>query len=450
MQESLNLPEGHEMCWNSVKLLRAILGSVPGIVLLTTAVSQATDALPVNLPVDPWHLTARPWAPVSVSPSDDLDRIESECRYWLKQQNSSGAIIDPYTKTEVEYTTPYYAAAVATLLNAGRITTSDPLYASGVLAMNHSISTITSAGRVNFFLPALTESLSLFKSAVSTAQYNTWFGEMSNVFPDQGSGNNWEDYYMKGIWQQAKLGLISTSTATTIIENTWTGSQQARIGPTRWNLYHDLTSDPDSLAVEGVGRGNLLALVADGYNGPSAAAIKSDVLEGSLTALLMQGPSGQAPTGGRTSDHVWVSAANQDNEQTLAALAEQSGNIWLAGQYENAAALSFESMNPYLRSDSTYGGTFYVTTNQFDPSLRVGYQTASQYSNYNAAIMFATAEAYNTAVSAPAIAQNPAPTDIGGYAFATDASSTTANGFSTAFANAGRNGDGDRSSRRYH
>ncbi|HVR83551.1 MAG TPA: hypothetical protein VMU54_04520, partial [Planctomycetota bacterium] len=74
-------------------------------------------------------------------------------------------------------------------------------------------------------------------------------------------------------------------------------------------------------------------------------------------------------------------------------------------------------------------GSFYVTKNKFDPALRVGYQTASQYSNYNGSILYHTAEAHHARRSE--IPENPAPVEIGGYAFATDAS------FSAAFANAG-------------
>jgi hypothetical protein len=431
--------------WRDLKM-RALLSVKSivialGIVLLVSARLRAADALPSNLPIDPWHLTARPWTPVNVSPSDLLDRIENECRFWVQHQASSGAILDPYdNNAEVEYTTPYYTMAVATLLNAGRITTSDPLYASAISAMNHSIADIESSGRSNFFLPAITDALPLFKSMVSASQYNTWNSELSSVFADDAgtNTNNWETYYMKGVWQQAKLGEISTATATSTIESYWTTTQKSRINSSRWNLYHDNSSTPDSLAVEAVGRGNLLALVAEGYNGASAATIKADVLQGSLTALLMQDPSGQGPTGGRTDDHVWGDAGNQDNEQTLALLAQQSGNTWLAGQYQNAALLSFQSASRWARTDSTYGGSFYVTKNQFNPSLRAGYQTASQYSNYNAALMMDTAEAYNTMASAAPITQNPAPTLIGGYAFATDASSSSPNtGFSAAFANAG-------------
>ena len=53
-----------------------------------------------------------------------------------------------------------------------------------------------------------------------------------------------------------------------------------------------------------------------------------------------------------------------------------------------------------------------------DPARRVGYQPASNYGNYNGAVMLHLAEAYLSRKTD--IAERPAPVEIGGYAFATD------------------------------
>ena len=67
--------------------------------------------------------------------------------------------------------------------------------------------------------------------------------------------------------------------------------------------------------------------------------------------------------------------------------------------------------------------------NFFDPKLRVGYQLASEYSNYNGSLMYHLAEAFH--VRRSAIAEQAAPVEIGGYGFALDKE------FAAAFANAG-------------
>jgi hypothetical protein len=59
----------------------------------------------------------------------------------------------------------------------------------------------------------------------------------------------------------------------------------------------------------------------------------------------------------------------------------------LAGQYRHAAMLSFQGIQRWRRSDGEWTGSFFVTKNHFDPRQRVGYQPASQYSNYNGSLM---------------------------------------------------------------
>ena len=91
--------------------------------------------------------------------------------------------------------------------------------------------------------------------------------------------------------------------------------------------------------------------------------------------------------------------------------------------------LSFQNIDRWRRTDGAWAGSYFVTKNRFDPALRVGYQDASQYSNYNGSLMFHLAEAFH--LRASAIEEHPAPAEIGGYAVATDAE------FASVFANAG-------------
>jgi hypothetical protein len=91
--------------------------------------------------------------------------------------------------------------------------------------------------------------------------------------------------------------------------------------------------------------------------------------------------------------------------------------------------LSFNSIQRWLRDDGEWAGSFYVTKNHLDPALRVGYQPASQYSNYNATIAYHLAEAYHVRQSE--IPERPAPCEIGGYIIQTDSA------FGSLVANAG-------------
>src|SRR5690606_16703681 len=51
-----------------------------------------------------------------------------------------------------------------------------------------------------------------------------------------------------------------------------------------------------------------------------------------------------------------------------------------------AAALAFDSIARWQRSDPPYEGIYSITKNHFDPAMRVGYQPASQLSNYTATV----------------------------------------------------------------
>src|SRR5205823_6837045 len=67
--------------------------------------------------------------------------------------------------------------------------------------------------------------------------------------------------------------------------------------------------------------------------------------------------------------------------------------------------------------------------NHFNPAERVGYQTASNITNYNGAIMLHLAEAYLARKSE--IPEEPTPSELGGYTRTTDPK------FASAVANAG-------------
>jgi len=45
-----------------------------------------------------YHLTARPWKPLNTSQERYLDAIEGICRFSIRHQDASGAIIDPILK----------------------------------------------------------------------------------------------------------------------------------------------------------------------------------------------------------------------------------------------------------------------------------------------------------------------------------------------------------------
>jgi hypothetical protein len=402
-----------------------------GIALICAAAFGA-DAPPVIR--TEFHLTVRPWQPLNIEREKYLDAIEGLCRFSIQHQNADGAIIDPFLKREHQYATPYFAYAVGTLTAAGR---ARDLLANGVRAMEHSTANFAGGRDAipdqhgEFFIPALTESVELYARQVPAETLQRWRERLKRPWREivRGSINNWETYKMKGEWLRFTSGLVSREDAVAAIEEAWNVRQRDRFTGDPWWLYHDRSSDPDTLSVEAVGRGNLLALTHFGYDGPSAAEIRNAVEAGTRFTLLLQDPSGQVPANGRTDDHVWVDVGYQLAFEVMAERARASGDLESAGQFRHAALLAFQNIARWRRADGPWAGSYFITKNHFDPALRVGYQTASQYSNYSGSLMFHLAEAFH--VRSSSIREAPSPSEIGGYAIATDPQ------YDSVFANAG-------------
>ena len=302
--------------------------------------------LPKSLPRLPFHLTARPWEPLQIPRDRYLDVVEGICRVAQRHQGEQGAIIDPYLKREHQYSTPYYAFAVGTLLHAGR---AKDLKESGIQAMDHATTSFTSGSSVipdahgEFFIAPLAGALELYEGQVSADTMTVWRRRLktplSTVLESfAGHLNNWRTYAMKGEWARVRSGLVSRAGAQDFIETSWTeATQRERIVSDKWNLYQDWSSDPQSHAVEAVGRGNLIGLMAEGYDGPSAERIWSAVRKGTQLSMLLQDPSGQCPPNGRTDDHIFNDVLYSLCFEAMAEDANKRGDAGLAGQYRHAA-----------------------------------------------------------------------------------------------------------------
>ena len=164
-----------------VTKLLLIIGAV-GLQPITAA-AQA-DSLPAEMPLSHYHLTARPWSPLNIPKTAYLDRLEGECRFWIKHQDASGAIIDPFTNTETEYSTPYFAHALGTLLGAGRAM---DLLSNGQKAMEHATDVFASGGAAEFWIAPLTEAIELYAQHVPVGTLDTWKGRMKTAFSPGGN-----------------------------------------------------------------------------------------------------------------------------------------------------------------------------------------------------------------------------------------------------------------------
>lgn len=107
-----------------------------------------------------------------------------------------------------------------------------------------------------------------------------------------------------------------------------------------------------------VGRGNLIALATEGYDGPSASEIMKVIRKGTFTSLYTQAPDGQAPPNGRTDNHIFNDVLYQLAFEVMAEDAWKNGNQYLAGQYRRAANLAFNSIHRWKRDSGAFKGSF--------------------------------------------------------------------------------------------
>lgn len=386
------------------------------------ALSFAAFCLAQQPPAVQFHLTARPWKPLKIPRDAYLDSIEGICRFTAKHLGPDGEVIDPLLKREHQYSTPYFAVAVGTLVRAGR---AKDVLPAGVAAMDHATACVAERrvpdNHGDFFIPALAEGIEIYEGLAPAATIARWRGRLKLPVEQiiRGQTNNWRAYAMRGQWLRAKLGLITRNDAVAFIEDGWTKqSQRERIANDALHLYQDRGTDPESHAVDPVGRGNLLGLVAAGYDGPAAAEMTKLVEAGTRASLLLEDPTGQCPPDGRADDHVFNDVLYLLCFDVMAERARAAGDDRVAGQFRHAAMLALKSIDRWRRTDSEWAGSYFITKNHFDPAKRVGYQTASNITNYNGAVALHLAEAYRARASE--IDEQPASAEIGGYAFATD------------------------------
>lgn len=400
--------------------------------LLFAATALPLPAVAASSITPSFHLTARNWRTLNVAANDYLGKAEQLARALAAHQDDAGHIMDPYTGENEKSSTPYFAYVVGVLSSAGR---ADDLVPAGVRAMEAATAeTAVTSGADdddgNTFLQPLSDALAFYERHVTDETLASWRERLQRPIGDliDSNLNNHRAYAMKGEWARALAGLVTRDDAIAFIEQNWSGSQRDRIAGDSLGLYHDRSSDPDSMATESVGRMQLLWILANGYDGPSRAEMESLLLAGTKNLLALQDPTGQAPTGGRASGAVWNDTNVALCFELAGKLSAESGDTDTAGAYRRAADLALQSVERFEQPD----GSQTVLKNQYDPSLRVGFARYNSWSNSNASQAYRFATIYQLrrgATTRPPEA--PTPAEIGGYALNTDSA------FATAFADAG-------------
>lgn len=188
------------------------------------------------------------------------------------------------------------------------------------------------------------------------------------------------------------------------------------------------------LAYDHLPRSYIAGMLHWGYHGASFTAYRDLLFKGAWTSLFMMSPFGEAPTGYRSSHHIWNEAqsavtyeiyAKQYLYQSQITSGEASAEaLAKAGAFKRAAHLSLACIQRWIRPD----GSGYIVKNRYPIESRHGYEDYSYHSKYNlwACSMLAAAYLY----ADESIVESPCPADVGGFVV------PIMDGFHKVFANA--------------
>lgn len=352
---------------------------------------------------------SRNCAPSGLSESDYLKILIPAVCHLARFQAESGAIIDPYEKDELQYSTPAFALAAACAAVHG---TASDLLEPAARAMDHSTRLLAEAGarhgHEDFFPPMVARAFRLLRGAVAEERAKEWLRRIRAYDPHRTyrfgqGGGNWNVVALAGEGLYEIFGLRNgMAYAEEALER-----QAHRF--THWGMYLDINSE--AMAYDHFPRLWLADLLASGYSGRLADGLREYLERGAWTSLFLQSPAGDLPTGGRSAQHQWNEAAQCVTFEVFASIAMREGNSGVAGAFKRAARLSLGCLRKWVRPE----GDLWIVKNRVDPAARHGYEPYSFYSQYNLLPMAVLAIAYEHSLAAAGIEEAPAPAEIGGF-----------------------------------
>lgn len=346
---------------------------------------------------------------------DYLKLIAGNVDFFLKCQNEKGAIIDPFSKGERQYSTPAFAASAGLLVKeAGRSDLLDPACRAMTHALTALVEKHSADGHSDFYIPLLVHAHRFLKDAAPADQVKHWEELFRKIDPTtmynaKLRGMNWNVVSCSGELLRRHDGLIADDRKDAqmkYLESCLNGHMKTlnRLG---------LFEDPGfPMAYDAFSRLWLDDMQSDNaYTGVHEKEIESFLRQGGLSTLLMLSPSGEWLPGGRSALHSW-------NEAEILAICEMNANYWkkqgrddVAGAFKRAAHLAYQSMARWQRPT----GELWIIKNRAEPETRFAYEGYSNHSQYNLLPMAMLAIAYSRADES--IAEKVSPMEVGGYVF---------------------------------
>ncbi|MEK4054222.1 glycosyl hydrolase [Paenibacillus sp. FSL F4-0087] len=317
-----------------------------------------------------------------------LALVESVARAYTPYQDSSGAIIDPFSEAERYYSTPAYAMAASVLVQAGHM----DLLASAASALSHSIDVVVKGCAPDHhpdFFPVLMMRAYILLKPHMPEQAKIWAEALKKIQPEQdyvftmskmNNPNrmiNWNAIMISGEYLRLREHLASEGTD-------WMDRYL--------NLYHLPRFTPLGLYQDGpldrpncpfsydiATRYHLDVMLEAGYDGACAGELKEQLRHGAFSTLLTLSPLGEIPPRGRSSQHQWNEAAAAYVCSAHATQALQAGDRVMAGAFARAANRCFEAVERWKMDD----GRLKIVRNEYAPEARHGYEIYTNHTGYN-------------------------------------------------------------------
>ncbi|MFB8377188.1 glycosyl hydrolase [Paenibacillus taichungensis] len=317
-----------------------------------------------------------------------LALVESVVRAYAPYQDSSGAIMDPYSEAERYYSTPAYAMAASVLVQAGHM----DLLASAASALSHSIDVVVKGRAPDHhpdFFPVLMMRAYILLKPHMPEQAKIWAEALKKIQPEQ-------DYVFTMSKMNNPNRMINWNAIMISGEYLRLREQLASEG-TDWmdrylNLYHLPRFTPLGLYQDGpldrpncpfsydiATRYHLDVMLEAGYDGACAGELKEQLRHGAFSTLLTLSPLGEIPPRGRSSQHQWNEAAAAYVCSVHAAQALQAGDRVMAGAFARAANRCFEAVERWKMDD----GRLKIVRNEYAPEARHGYEIYTNHTGYN-------------------------------------------------------------------
>ena len=381
--------------------------------------------------------------PTGLKRNDYLDVIAGQVKAMHGYQDDEGRIIDPVTGKEMYYATPCYAHSVAVLAKA-KHEAGTTLLESGMQALDVSINALATntvaGGHGDFYTWPVMFAYEHLGPLASNNRQSTWKRQLAAIditktythyrkpytvyehrkfYSEYGESwaHNWNLLNAAGEFLRARQGF--TDLAYTDFCLTMQLPHFTPLG-----MYNEGGSP---LPYDMFSRHYVTGMLQQGYRSFVHTTYRDLLWKGAWTSLFMQSPTGELPTGYRSSQHIWNEAEQAVVFEIYATQYAKAGRMAEAGAFKRAAHLALQSVQSWIRPD----GTGYVVKNRYPTEAKHGYERYSAHTCYNLLACSMLAQAWEFADDS--VAERPAPADVGGFVV------PILNPFHKVFANVGGN-----------